>query len=147
MIMKNINRTKESRALFPNQAEIQFIPKLSLGDDYDSEIWYRGIASDDGCDWVYNDIDRIYELFVEIKSDKSNLSDAITDFVEYAGGKFGMTLEEEKILDDLIRGFNWDDPLYCMDILHNDITIDVAKFLKKYNFNFSIGTIYDKERA
>lgn len=129
----------DPRSIFTN---IQFIPKLSLKDELDREILYRGMLC--SCDWVYEDIDRIYEIFSGLNSDESNLLDEITNFVEYAAGKFGMTSDEAKILDYIIQDFDWDNPQYCIERLLGNASIEVAKFLQKYNFTLSIGVVYDK---
>lgn len=86
-------------------------------------------------DWVYEDDDRIYELFAEndIKPYKY--------FCNYVGWHMDMTEKEIDILVYLLTGFNWSDIRYCIDILDNDVEKYIHEFLIKYNFRIYIDEI------
>lgn len=98
------------------------------------KVYFNNLVDD--YDWVYEDYDRTYMLFLDV--DKENPSKAITDFVDYVSTKFNFSRKEEDIFDYLIRGFDWNDIEYCIDILNNDINDDVLEFLIKFNFRIEL---------
>ena len=113
----------------------QAIWSVEFSNKYGRRIYLRHINEDD---WVYEDEDRIYELFAEINKDKSNLGKAYREFCEYSGGHLNMTDAEIDTLHYLLAGLNWIDIRYCVDILDNDVKKDIHEFLIKYNFRIYI---------
>lgn len=101
--------------------------------EFEQRIYLRNLYTNDGLDWVYEDEDRIFELYVEIGGDTS-VGEAISIFIDYCSSKFGLDKNESEILDYLIRDFNWTNIKYCIDILTSDVDNDVHNFLMKYNF-------------
>ena len=83
-------------------------------------------------DWIYEDEDRTFELWLEISANKRT-DDAIDIFVDYASREFRMDIDDMTVLDIIIRYYDWSDIPKCIEKLQeqDDWILD---FLKKYKF-------------
>lgn len=107
--------------------------ELSDGNEnFPRKIIFRNSLCED--DFVYDDPDRMYETYTEYKDDHSNVSEVLTDFIEYAANKLSMTSGDKELLNYMLRAYNWKDIRYCIYILDNDVSKEFHEFLIKYNF-------------
>lgn len=101
--------------------------------------WYPTISKDDMV-VSYNNGDNEYNGWFYKDEDRIVWLDDVNNYVDwfiYVGEKFDMNESE---IDQLLylTIFDFEDPLYCFDIISTDCISDFIEFLRKYNFQLNI---------
>jgi len=111
--------------------EIRFCIELSHDDQ---RVWYRN-DKDKMCDWVYEDLDRRYELFADMDEQDTVYEhyEKLSMFADYCSRRMRLDYFETSLMRQLITVIHVPDAVLMIKQLLS-INNEMCEFLRKYNF-------------